>query len=186
MLFIAAAAATAALPGSSLPSMGAETVGKPVVRSERGLALKVIGQRLDGKLQDGLRVFSLGSRSPVSLSRPLALMYDDANRMAGWIAILQQSVYHRMGDTIDTVSLVEVTKAEATSRPLAFAVGQRWFAVDYVELHYSGRADMSKQGPVRELVEQTACRFMSQVAAAAAIPGSCAENPAGAVVLARR
>lgn len=186
MLLIAVAAATAALPGWSSLTIGAETVGKLLTRSERVLALKVIGQRLEGNPHEGLRVLSLGSRSPVKLSRPLVLTYDDANRMAGWIASLQQSVYHRMGDTIDTVSLVEVTKAEAAWQPLAIAIDQRWFAVDQVEFHYFGRKAISKHDSVRDLVAQTACRFMSRLTATPSNSGTCADGPERAVVVARR
>lgn len=186
LLLIAVGAASAALPGWVSPTVGAEVVAKPAPRMERTLALKVVGQRLDGKQQDALRVSSLGSRSPVKLSRPLVLMYDDANRMAGWIESLQRNVHRRMADTIDTVSLIEVTEAEAASQPLAFAIGQRWFAVDFVELRFSGRLAMSRHEAVRELVARTACRFMSKVAAASANPGTCSDTPESAVVVARR
>ena len=186
MLLLATVTAAAALPGSGSQTMVAETTGESVARMERVIATQVVANRLQGGPRSGLRVSSLGSRHPVKLSRPLALDYNEADRIAGWIASLQLMLHYRMGDTIDTVSLVEITKAEATWRPLAFAIDRRWFAVEYVDLHYSGRKAMSEPDSVRDLVVQTGCRFMSRVAVMSANPGSCADDPQGAVMIARR
>jgi len=186
MLLLATLTAAAALPGSGSQTMGVETSGGSVARAERVLAAQVVAHRLPGVPHSGLRVSSLGSRHPVKLSRPLALDYNEADRIAGWIASLQLLLHYRMGDTIDTMSLAEVTQAEAALRPLAFAIDRRWFAVEYVDLHYSGRKAMSKPDSVRDLVVQTGCRFMSRVAVMSANPGSCADDSEGAVMIARQ
>ena len=188
ILLLAAVAATSGLPGPSWSTIGAEAIGsKFVAQSEHALALQVVAHRLQGEPRDGrLRVSSLGSGHPVMLSRPLLLKYDEANRIAGWIASLQKDVHHRMSDTIDTMSLVEVTQAEAALQPLAFAIDRRWFAVEYVDLRHFGRMAMSKPDAVRSLVAQTACRFMSRLTATPSNSGTCADGPERAVVVARR
>jgi hypothetical protein len=186
MLLLACLATTAALPGWGSPMVGAEATGQSAAHAQRTLAMQAIADRLQSAPRDGLRVSSLGSHHPVKLSRPLVLTYYEANRMAGWVASLQQSVYQRMGDTIDTLSLVEVTKAEAGWYSLAFAIDERWFAVDHLDLNYFGRVAMSDPGGIRDLLARTACRFMSRVAEASANQGSCADNPDSAVVIAGR
>lgn len=186
MLLLATVTAAAALPGSGTQSMGAETDGVSAARMERALATHVVANRLQGGLPSGLRISSLGSWQPVKLTRSLALNYDEANRMAGWVSSLQQSVYQRIGDTIDSMSLVEVTKAEAAHEPLAFAIDKRWFAVNDLRLRYYGRLSMSEPHPVRDLVAWTACRFMTGVVANPASQGSCAATPGSDVLVASR
>jgi hypothetical protein len=187
MLLLATVAATAGLPGPVPWIASAAATGKPVPQSEQALAFQVVAQRLQGEPQDGrLRVSLLGSGHPVRLSRPLVLKYDEADRMAGWIASLQKDVHHRMSDTIDAMSLVEVTQAEAALMSLAFSIDRRWFAVEYVDLRHFGRTAMSKPNEVRGLVAQTACRIMSRVTATPANPGACADAPEKAVVIAGR
>ena len=185
LMLISAAAAAAALSGWIAATAGAESAGAPPVRMERALALKVVGQRLGGELPEGLRVSALGSRMPVTLSRPLTLMFDDANRMAGWVESLQRGVYRRMGNTIESLSLDEVTEAEAAAQPFAFAVGERWFALEGIALRHFGRVDLSRTGAVRDIAAKTACRFMTPVAAATPA-GGCFATDQGAVEIARR
>lgn len=184
LMLISAAVAAAALSGWIAPTAGAESAGEPPIRIERALALKVVGQRLGGELPEGLRVSALGSRMPMTLSRPLTLMFDDANRMAGWVESLQRGVYRLMGDTIESLSLDEVTEAEAAARPFAFAVGERWFALEGVALRHFGRVDLSRTGPVRDIAAKTACRFMTKVSATPA--SGCFATDQGAVEIARR
>jgi hypothetical protein len=188
ILLLATVAATFGVPGPSRSTTVAEATGsKLVTQPEHALALQLVAHRLQGEPQDGrLRVSSLGSGHPVMLSRLLLLKYDEANRIAGWIASLQKDVHYRMSDTIDTMLLVDVTQAEAALWPLAFAIDQRWFAVEYVDLRYFGRMAMSKPDAVRSLVVQAACRFMSRVTATPSDSGTCDDGPKEAVVIARR